>query len=150
MNASRAHQTTGQPDRGSTAVRASLALMTVAALAGVLLLARSEAAQSVGASAARQTSGVPAGNAERGRATYNRVGCWECHAYDAQSGGVTGPKLGPPPLPYAAFLHQLRSPRNTMPLYTAKVLPDADVADIYAWVQALPQPPKVDSIPLLK
>ena len=41
-------------------------------------------------------------------------------------------------------------PRNAMPLYTAKVLPDADVADIYAWVQTLPRPAKVDSIPLLK
>ena len=151
MNASLAHKTTRQPECGSTAVRVSLALVTVAALAGVLLLARSEAAaQSAGASAARHTAGVPAGNAERGKATYNRVGCWECHAYDGQSGGSTGPKLGPPPLPYATFLHQLRSPRNAMPLYTAKVLPDADVADIYAWVQTLPQPPKVDSIPLLK
>jgi ubiquinol-cytochrome c reductase cytochrome c subunit len=37
-----------------------------------------------------------------------------------------------------------------MPPYTAKVLSDADLADIYAFLQSVPAPPKVDSIPLLK
>ena len=46
--------------------------------------------------------------------------------------------------------YQVRSPRDEMPPYTAKVLSDADLADIYAFVQSVPQPPKVDSIPLLK
>ena len=37
-------------------------------------------------------------------------------------------------MPFAAFTHQVRSPRNEMPPYTAKVLSDADLADIYAFV----------------
>jgi len=37
-----------------------------------------------------------------------------------------------------------------MPPYTSKVLSDAELADIYAFVQAAPLPPKVDSNPLLK
>ena len=130
-------------------MRFFLVLMTVATLAGVLVLTRSEvAAQSTGT--AQRTASAPAGNAQHGKTLYTRIGCWECHGLDAQSGGATGPKLGPNPLPFAAFSYQVRSPRNSMPPYTAKVLSDADLADIYAFVQSLPQPPKVDSIPLLK
>jgi mono/diheme cytochrome c family protein len=142
-------KTAHQWARGSSAVRVFLVLMTVAALAGMFLLARSEAAAQ-SASTPRQTAGVPAGNADRGKTIYRRVGCWECHGFDGQSGGGTGPKLGPPPMPFAAFTNQLRSPRNQMPPYTAKVLSDADVTDVYAFVQSLPQPPKVETIPLLK
>jgi len=37
-----------------------------------------------------------------------------------------------------------------MPPYTSKVVSDADLADIYAFLQARPQPPALDSIQLLK
>ena len=53
-------------------------------------------------------------------------------------------------MPFPAFVSQLRTPRNQMPPYTAKVLSEADLADIYAFLQSLPQPPKVESIPLLQ
>jgi hypothetical protein len=43
----------------------------------------------------------------------------------------------------------LRHPRDDMPPYTAKVMPDQQVADIYAYVKTFPQPPNPDSIPLL-
>ena len=33
--------------------------------------------------------------------------------------------------------------------YTAKVLPDPELADIYAWLRAIPAPPAVSSIPQL-
>jgi hypothetical protein len=37
-----------------------------------------------------------------------------------------------------------------MPPYTVKSIPDKDLADIYAFLQSLPTPPAVDSIPALK
>jgi hypothetical protein len=37
-----------------------------------------------------------------------------------------------------------------MPPYTAKVLSDQDLADIYAYLMSIPPPPAIDSIPLLK
>jgi mono/diheme cytochrome c family protein len=131
------------------AIHASLVLVIVAALAGILLFDRSQAAAQ-SAAASRPAATAPSGNAERGKTIYRRDGCWECHGFDAQSGGNTGPKLGPPPMPFPAFVNQLRTPRNQMPPYTAKVLSDADLADIYAFLQSLPQPPKVESIPLLQ
>ena len=138
-----------QPARGSSSVRFFLVLLTLAMLAGVLVLTRSEAAAQ-STDTGKKTASDAAGNAEHGKTVYTRIGCYECHGRDAQSGGRTGPKLGPNAIPFAAFSLQVRSPRNDMPPYTAKVLSDADLADIYAFVQSLPQPPKVDSIPLLK
>jgi mono/diheme cytochrome c family protein len=37
-----------------------------------------------------------------------------------------------------------------MPPYTAKVVSDTDMADIYAYVQTRTTPPAVQSIPLLR
>jgi hypothetical protein len=37
-----------------------------------------------------------------------------------------------------------------MPPYTAKVVSDQELADMYAFLQSLPHPPSVESIPLLK
>jgi ubiquinol-cytochrome c reductase cytochrome c subunit len=121
-------------------------LLAVAICAGVLALPRSEAAAQ-STEAAQKTASAPAGNAQHGQVVYTRIGCYECHGRDAQSGR---PTLGPNALPFPAFERQVRSPRLDMPPYTAKVLSDADLADIYAFVKSVSQPPKVDSIPLLK
>jgi ubiquinol-cytochrome c reductase cytochrome c subunit len=102
------------------------------------------------AASATAKAGALAGDAKSGKAIYTTVGCYECHGREAQGGTGTGPRLGPSPLPYQAFVYQVRSPRDQMPPYTAKVLSDAQLADIYAFVQAAPQPPKVDSLPQLK
>ena len=47
-------------------------------------------------------------------------------------------------------MKELRQPRDQMPPYTAKMMPDKDVADIYAFLVNIPPPPDVNSIPLLK
>ena len=134
---------------------ASIAFVALAAL--VALSARSVAmaqgrpeAGAQSASAPPKADNAPTGNAKNGKAIYTTAGCYECHGREAQGGAGTGPKLGPAPIPYAAFVFQVRTPRDQMPPYTSKVLSDAELADIYAFVQAAPQPPKVDSIPLLK
>jgi mono/diheme cytochrome c family protein len=144
--------------RAFGALRSFLALMTLVILAALVVVsarsaavaqARPEAgAQST--SAAQKADNAPTGNAKNGKAIYTTAGCYECHGREAQGGAGTGPKLGPAPIPLQAFVFQVRSPRDQMPPYTSKVLSDAELADIYAFVQAAPQPPKVDSIPLLK
>jgi mono/diheme cytochrome c family protein len=149
MKTLRRARTSVQPAPGPRPVRLFLVSVTVAMLAGVSVLAHSQAAAQ-SRDTAQKTASAPAGNAQHGKTVYASVGCWECHGQDGQSAGGTGPKLGPDPMPFAAFAYQVRSPRNNMPPYTVKVLSDADLADIYAFVQTLPQPPKVDSIPLLK
>lgn len=96
------------------------------------------------------TATAPAGNVEQGRKLFVSYGCYQCHGYEAQGSGATGPRLGPRPLPAAAFTRYVRQPSNQMPPYTAKVVSDADLAHIYAFVQARPAPAPASTIPLLK
>ena len=82
---------------------------------------------------------IQATDVDRGRQTFMRVGCYQCHGREAQ-GASTGPRLGPNPLPLPAFARAVRTPRNEMPPYSLKLLSDADLADVHAFVAARPRP----------
>jgi ubiquinol-cytochrome c reductase cytochrome c subunit len=108
---------------------------------------------SLGIAQAPPTSSAPAtqtGNADQGKKLYVSYGCYQCHGYEAQGSSATGPRLGPRPMPFASFAKYIRQPSGQMPLYTIKVASDTDLADIYAFVQARPVPPPLQSIPLLR
>jgi len=92
----------------------------------------------------------PAGNAQSGKKLFVSDGCYECHGYMAQGASPTGPRLGPRPIAFAAFTKYVRQPTGQMPPYTSKVVTDAALADIYAFLQSLPTPPSVESIPALR
>jgi mono/diheme cytochrome c family protein len=92
----------------------------------------------------------PAGNVQNGKKLYISYGCFECHGRQAEGTSVGGPRLGPNPISFPAFSRYVRQPTGQMPPFTAKVTSDADLADIYAFLQSLPHPPKADSIPALK
>lgn len=85
---------------------------------------------------------------EKGQRLFVKVGCYECHGYQGQ-GGVAGPRLAPRPIVLAALIAYVRHPTGQMPPYTAKVLSDADLADIHAFLSSIPAPPPAKSIPLL-
>ncbi len=78
-------------------------------------------------------------DAERGKQIFMRVGCYQCHGREAQ-GASTGPRLGPNPLALPAFTRAVRTPRNEMPPYSVKLLSDAELADVYAFVAARARP----------
>jgi mono/diheme cytochrome c family protein len=105
------------------------------------------------AAVARQTSqaskgNMLAGNAENGRHLFMKVGCYECHGTLAQ-GGV-GPRLAPRPMDLGAFVAFVRKPLGRgMPPFSSKVLSDSDLAHIRAYLETIPEPPPVKSIPLL-
>ncbi len=88
-------------------------------------------------------------NAENGRRLFARYGCYQCHQREAQGAAATGPRLGPHPIPFANFTKYVRRPTGQMPPYTAKVVKDAELADIYAFLESLPAPKPVKDIPLL-
>ena len=91
------------------------------------------------------TEQTPSGNAESGIEEYENVGCYQCHGYDA----LGPPRLAPGPLPYLVFSEYVRAPSGAMPPYTVNVVSDRQLADIYAFLETIPQPPDVDSIPIL-
>ena len=89
-----------------------------------------------------------AASAEKGQQAYMKAGCWQCHGTLGQ-GGVTGPKLAPEPLPAEAFTAFVRTTNRAMPPYREHILPDADLADIHAYLASIPKGPDAKSIPLL-
>ena len=125
-----------------TASSAAVLCLALGALA-----ARPARSQENGA-APKAAADKSAGNADRGKKLFVDDGCYECHGRAAQ-GGV-GPRLAPKPPTANVIAAYIRQPSGEMPPYTAKVISDAEIADIYAYLQTIPEPPKVDSIPLLK
>ena len=90
------------------------------------------------------------GNAENGKKLFVKYGCYECHGREAQGGGISGPRLAPNPDPLSVILTYVRHPLGEMPPFTEKVVSDKELADIYAFLKSQPQPPPVNSIPILK
>ena len=90
--------------------------------------------------------GGQAQNAGHGRRIYTKYGCYECHGFEGQGSSATGPRIGPGPIPFAAFTAYVRKPTGQMPPYTSKVMSDSELADVYSFLQALPKPPAVKSI----
>jgi ubiquinol-cytochrome c reductase cytochrome c subunit len=97
---------------------------------------------------APQTTAAPPGNAETGKKLFVSYGCYQCHGYEAQGSSATGPRLGPRPIAFTAFSRYVRQPTGQMPPYTVKVVSDADLTNIYAFVSSRPAPST--NIPLLK
>jgi len=100
--------------------------------------------------AAQAPTAPPATNVDEGRKLYASYGCYQCHGYEGQGSSATGPRLGPRPLPLASFSRYVRRPSGQMPPYTVKVVSDADLEKIHAFLEARPAPPAVETIPQLK
>lgn len=86
-------------------------------------------------------------SAQNGRKIFDSYGCYQCHDHDGHGGA--GARLAPNPIPFKAFSSYVRQPRGEMPPYTQKVVSDQELADIYAYLQSIPQPPPAKSIPIL-
>lgn len=89
------------------------------------------------------------GNPQNGKLLYVKNGCFECHGYAGQ-GGVAGPRIAATPLNAQALVRYVRQPFGAMPAYTQKVLPDPELADIYAYLKSLPPAKAAKDIPLLR
>jgi ubiquinol-cytochrome c reductase cytochrome c subunit len=84
---------------------------------------------------------------DNGRRVYMRSGCYQCHGREGQGSPSTGPRLGPSPSAFAAFEAWVRRPRGEMPPYTMKVLSDADLADVYAFLRTRSRPAPASRLP---
>ena len=89
-----------------------------------------------------------AASAEKGKAAFLQHGCWQCHGYQGQ-GGIAGLKLAPNPIPFETLSTFVRTTNRTMPPFSKDILSDEDLADIYAFLQAIPKGPDPKDIPLL-
>jgi mono/diheme cytochrome c family protein len=96
-----------------------------------------------------QVCAAMAASAEHGKAVFMKAGCWQCHGTAGQGGGA-GPRIAPDPLPYDTLAAFVRTSSRAMPPYREKILSDADLAEIYAYLQSIPQPADAATIPLLR
>jgi ubiquinol-cytochrome c reductase cytochrome c subunit len=92
-----------------------------------------------------------AASAEKGKSLFVQHGCWQCHGFVGQGSVASsgGKVLAPDPLPWEAFAAFVRSTNRAMPPFSEKILPNADLADIYAYLQTVPKTANYKSIPLL-
>jgi mono/diheme cytochrome c family protein len=85
--------------------------------------------------------GAAAGDASRGKEIFMKDACYTCHGTTG-AGGVAGPQLAHTGLNADAIKQQLRSPQIRMPSYSEKILSDAEIADIVAYIQSLSSGPR--------
>jgi ubiquinol-cytochrome c reductase cytochrome c subunit len=118
-------------------------------LVAIVMAAPHTIAQVPQAPTQRLPAATPA-TVDEGKKLFASDGCYQCHGYEGQGSSATGPRLGPRPLPLASFSKYVRRPTGQMPPYTTKVVSDSDLEKIYAFLEARPAPPAVNTIPQLK
>lgn len=103
------------------------------------------------ASPSAMAQGAPKGDAVNGRKVYLADGCYQCHGRVGEGGLMTGPApvLAQTRMPFAGFQRQVRNPVTDMPPYPQALLSDKDLADIFAFLQALPGRRPVKDLPML-
>ena len=106
----------------------------------------------VGLGAAVQLARAEQGSAarvENGRELYAKYTCYGCHGFSGQNG--PGNRLVPMRMNQTGFTGYVRRPPrpNQMPSYSTKVLSDAQLGDIWAYLRTLPDAPQAKDIPLL-
>ena len=89
------------------------------------------------------------GNVQNGKRLYLKDGCYECHGTVGQGNYGTGAKLAPKPPPWSTVSTYVRKPTGQMPSFSASILADKDLADIYAYLQSIPAGKPYSQIPIL-
>ena len=130
-----------RPRISPTAIALSFVLVLSFCVSGLAPLRGAQKAQS---------SDAPSGNAENGKKIFFQHGCYQCHGREGQGSVMTGPRIAPDPPPFEEIASYIRKPTGEMPPYTTKVLPDQDMADIYAFLKSRPRPTPAKDNPLLK
>jgi mono/diheme cytochrome c family protein len=106
-------------------------------------------ASSIAAPAAQApAAAAPAGNAATGKALYTKHTCFFCHGTAGQ-GGIAGARLAVVARNTQSFIRYVRRPSGQMPAFTETILSDQALADILAYVKALPAAKTPAEIPLL-
>jgi mono/diheme cytochrome c family protein len=89
-----------------------------------------------------------AGNAAAGKDIFLKNTCYGCHGFSGQNG--PGARLVPMRMTQSGFINYVRNPRTRqMPSYSAKVLSDGQLGDVYAYIKTLPPSRAAKDIPEL-
>ena len=92
---------------------------------------------------------APAASADNGKRLFMRNACYFCHGTVGQGLAVNGARIGPPSRAAASFIAYVRKPAGAMPAFSDRILTDADLNDIYAFLRTMPAAKAAKDIPLL-
>jgi mono/diheme cytochrome c family protein len=121
-------------------------LLLVHALLALLFVAASD-----GFAQTAPAAKPPAGNVANGKALFTKMSCYYCHGTEGQgSMAGIGPRVALVSRSFDSFARYVRRPTGRMTGYSEKILPDAELADVYAFLRSLPAAQPVDQIPLLQ
>lgn len=99
---------------------------------------------------AKSSEATSSGNIENGKKLFLGDGCFECHGTVGQGSTSTGgARIGPPAISLEEMIQYVRHPSGQMPPYTAKVISDENLGDIYAYLKSQPKAQPSKNIPLL-
>ncbi|MGE0812333.1 MAG: cytochrome c [Vicinamibacterales bacterium] len=94
---------------------------------------------------------APAGSPERGRQRFREYVCYYCHGTEGQgSRPAIGPRIAGTPRSFESFSRYVRQPSGRMSPYSGASVPDAALADIYAFLRAQPGMAAAATLPLLE
>jgi mono/diheme cytochrome c family protein len=87
------------------------------------------------------------GNAQNGKRVFEKQGCFRCHGSAGE--GMTGNGSGPPkiaatPLSLREFVGSVRDPKGQMPPFNAKQVSDAELSDVFSFLQSIASRPKLE------
>src|SRR5579884_3806384 len=81
------------------------------------------------------------GDAAKGKQYFMSYTCYGCHGFSAQNGPGRD-RLNPMRMTQTGFIGLVRKPGNSqMPSYSAKVITDQQLADVWAYLKTLPSAP---------
>src|SRR5262245_35856061 len=102
----------------------------------------------VGSAAFASPQPAVVGDAVNGKRLFERDGCFQCHGYAAQ-GGRDGARLAATLMNSQSFIRYVRRPAGAMPAFSAKVLSDQELTDIFAFVKSMAPAKPAKDIQLL-
>jgi len=116
-----------------------------------ILLAIRLAAAALALALALAPAAFAAGSPDKGKTAFITHGCFQCHGTVGQGAAreSNGKVLSNTQLPLEALIAFVRGTNRSMPAYSEKILSDADLTDIYAYLESLPKPADYKTIPLL-
>ena len=85
----------------------------------------------------------PQGDVAAGQRAFTEYACYYCHGTVGQGSlPAIGPRVARVPRSFDSFKNYVRRPTGRMSSYPAAVVGDGTLADIYAYLRSVPEPPQ--------
>lgn len=97
----------------------------------------------------REGNPQPPGDPQNGKKVFEKLGCHRCHGSAGEGMSSAGKEAGPPKiaathLSLQDFVQSVRKPKGQMPPFSSKQVTDAELSDVYAFLQSAASQPNLE------